>query len=49
MVYDRKEINTDFTADKTIHEKTSTFDIGAKLTMDFMGVELVFDSEYFEF
>jgi len=37
MVYDRKEINTDFTADKTIHEKTSTFDIGAKLTMDFMG------------
>ena len=35
--YDRKEVNTDFTADRTVHDKTSHFDISAKLSMDFMG------------
>jgi len=35
--YDRKEVNTAFTADKSIHDKTSHFDISARLSMDFMG------------
>eukprot|EP00092_Neocalanus_flemingeri_P019418 GFUD01021033.1.p1 GENE.GFUD01021033.1~~GFUD01021033.1.p1 ORF type:complete len:1054 (-),score=234.72 GFUD01021033.1:7-3144(-) len=37
FTYDRKEVNTDFRADKTVHDKTSHFDISAKLSMDFMG------------
>lgn len=35
--YDRKEVNTAFTADKAIRDKTSHFDISARLSMDFMG------------
>eukprot|EP00091_Calanus_sinicus_P012714 TRINITY_DN2844_c0_g1_i1.p1 TRINITY_DN2844_c0_g1~~TRINITY_DN2844_c0_g1_i1.p1 ORF type:complete len:211 (-),score=43.29 TRINITY_DN2844_c0_g1_i1:177-809(-) len=35
--YDRKEVNTAFTADKAIRDKTSHFDISARLAMDFMG------------
>ena len=36
--YDRKEVNTAFTADKSVHDKTSHFDISARLSMDFMGI-----------
>jgi len=35
--YDRKEVNTAFTADKSVHDKTSHFDISARLSMEFMG------------
>jgi len=35
--YDRKEVNTAFTADKAIRDKTSHFDISASLSMEFMG------------
>jgi len=34
--YDRKEVTTEFTADKYQRDKTSHFDISARLAMDFM-------------
>ena len=39
--YDRKEVNTAFTADKSVHDKTSHFDISARLSMEFMGICLI--------
>jgi hypothetical protein len=35
--YDRKEVNTAFTADKSIRDKTSHFELSASLSMEFMG------------
>ena len=42
FTYDRKEVNTAFTADKSVHDKTSHFDISARLSMDFMGITHIY-------